>query len=76
MSEETRKPIEFFLKADYPITIYPCPEGGFVAELEDLPGCLTQGETLEEVFLRINDAKRAWIESAYEDGIPIPLPRR
>lgn len=69
------KPMEYYLKAKYPITIYPAPEGGYVAELEDLPGCLTQGETLEEVFERIEDAKRGWIEVTYEDGQEIPLPR-
>lgn len=74
MAKEKR-PIEFFLKANYPITIYNEPEGGYVIELEDLPGCMTEGETLEEALKRIEDARQAWIESAYEDGIDIPLPR-
>jgi len=69
------KPIEYYLKAVYPVTVYPAPEGGYVAEIEDLPGCLTEGETLEEVFQRIEDTRRAWIEIQYEDGMEIPLPR-
>lgn len=69
------KPIEYYLKAVYPVTVYAAPEGGYVAEIEDLPGCITEGETLEEVFQRIEDTRRAWIEIQYEDGAEIPLPR-
>ena len=69
------KPIEFYLGLNYPITIYRDEEGGFVAEIEDLPGCITEGETLEEVNKRIGDALEGWIHAAYEDDIEIPLPR-
>ena len=69
------KPIEYYLKAVYPVTVYTAPEGGYVAEIEDLPGCITEGETLEEVFQRIEDTRRAWIEVQHEDGAVIPLPR-
>jgi antitoxin HicB len=69
------KPIGYYLKTVYPVTVYAAPEGGYVAEIEDLPGCITEGETLEEVFQRIEDTRRAWIEIQYEDGAEIPLPR-
>lgn len=69
------KPIEYYIDLNYPITIYRAEEGGYVAELEDLPGCITEGETLEEVTQRIEDVRNAWIQIAYEDGIEIPLPR-
>jgi len=69
------RPIEYYLTSVYPITVYSAPEGGYVAEIEDLPGCITEGETLEEVFQRIEDTRRAWIEVQYEDGAEIPLPR-
>ena len=46
-----------------------------MAEFEDLPGCITEGETLEEVYRKIEEARRAWIEVADEDGMQIPLPR-
>lgn len=70
-----RKPLEFYLGLRYPITIYPAEEGGFVAEVQELPGCMTQGETIEEVVEFIEDARRSWIEAAYQDGQDIPLPR-
>ena len=69
------KTLEYYLGLDYPITIYRAEEGGYVGEIEDLPGCITEGESLEEVTQRIEEARKAWIETAYEDGIEIPLPR-
>ena len=44
-------------------------------QIEDLPGCYAQGETLEEAKEMIEIARRMWMESAYEDGWDIPLPR-
>ena len=69
------KPIEYYLDLNYPVTLYYAEEGGYVAELEDLPGCLTEGETSEEAIQRLDNARNAWIQAAYEDGIDIPLPR-
>ena len=69
------KPVEYYLELTYPITLYQAEEGGYVAEIEDLPGCLTEGETLEEVSQRIEDARKSWIQAAYEDGVEIPPPR-
>jgi len=69
------KPVEYYLELNYPVTLYQAEEGGYVAEIEDLPGCLTEGETLEEVSQRIEDARKAWIQAAYEDGVEIPIPR-
>jgi len=69
------KPIEFYLGLNYPITIYRDEEGGYVAEIEDLPGCITEGETLEEVTQRIEVARKGWIQAAHEDDVEIPLPR-
>lgn len=69
------KDLAYYLSKDYPFVVYPAEEGGFVAEIEELPGCITQGESLEEVSQRIDDARRAWIETAYEDSLEIPQPR-
>ena len=70
-----RKDLDFYLNLRYPVTIHADPDGGFVAEIEELPGCMTQGETLVEVFEAIEDARRGWIQVAHEDGQDIPLPR-
>ena len=49
-------------------------EGGFVASYPDLPGCITCGETVEAAVANAQDAKRAWLEAALEDGITIQEP--
>jgi predicted RNase H-like HicB family nuclease len=66
--------LEDYLNVMYPITLYPDSEAGYVAEIKDLPGCLTQGETLEEVMTNIKEAKELWLETAMEAGDEIPLP--
>ena len=74
VTELKRKPLEYYLNLKYPVTITPSEDGGYVAEIEDLPGCFTQGETLEETYSNMEDARRLWIEIAYEDGQDIPEP--
>ena len=69
------KPLEYYLGLNYPITLYRAEEGGFVAEIEDLEGCLTQGETVEETTENIEEARQLWIKAAYEDRVEIPIPR-
>jgi len=69
-----RKSLEYYLNLKYPVTITPDVTGGYVAEIEDLPGCFTQGETLEETYANIEEARRLWLESAYEDGLDILEP--
>ena len=40
----------------------------------DLPGCITCGETLEAAVANAADAKRAWLQAALEDGLPVREP--
>jgi antitoxin HicB len=69
-----KKSLEYYLNLQYSMTIDPDPEGGYVAQIKDLPGCLTQGETLEETISNINEARELWLETAYEADDEIPLP--
>jgi antitoxin HicB len=48
---------------------------GWFARVVELPGCMTQADTFEELSEMIREAMVAWIESALEDGESIPLPR-
>ncbi|MEH2196200.1 MAG: type II toxin-antitoxin system HicB family antitoxin [Nostoc sp.] len=74
-NKQIKKPsLEYYLNLQYPVTLYPDLEGGYVAQIRDLPGCLTQGESLEETMANINEARELWIETAYEAGDEIPLP--
>jgi predicted RNase H-like HicB family nuclease len=43
--------------------------------IKDLPGCVSQGETKEEAFAMIEDARIGWLEVAYVHNDPIPEPQ-
>ena len=75
-NNKRRENLDFYLNINYPVTIHPDTDGGFVAEIQELPGCMTQGEILEEVFEAVDDARHGWIQVAYESGQDIPLPRK
>ncbi|BAU09892.1 hypothetical protein LEP3755_03680 [Leptolyngbya sp. NIES-3755] len=57
---------------NYPIVIYPADEGGYVAEVPALKGCLAQGETLTEVLEELEIVKELWIETATKRGQTLP----
>jgi predicted RNase H-like HicB family nuclease len=44
--------------------IHPAEEGGYWAEVPALPGCVTEGETMEEVLANLKDAIEGWLEVA------------
>ena len=47
-------------------------DGGFVAEVPSLPGCISQGETVEEALANIRDAMTVWLSGAAEAGLGVP----
>ena len=47
-------------------------EGGYTVTVPALPGCVTQGETLEEAIAMAKDAIRLHIEGLIADGEPVP----
>jgi len=51
----------------YKVVIHKAEEGGYWAEVPALPGCFSQGETLEEVRANIKEAIEAYIESQEKD---------
>lgn len=66
------------LKLKYRLEIYALSEedgGGYVAEVPELPGCMTDGDTKEEAIEKAKDAIESWIEVAKETGRAIPEPK-
>lgn len=41
---------------DYTVLIRPAEEGGYWAEVPALPGCFSQGDTIEETLANTKDA--------------------
>ena len=70
----SRKTIEPLLRREYPITLVPAEEGGYVAEHRDLPGCITQGDTRAEAMANLAAAKRLWIATAVEHSDEVAQP--
>ena len=60
----------------YTIILHPdTEEGGYTVTVPALPGCVTQGETLEEAIAMAKDAIRLYVESLMADGEPVPEER-
>jgi antitoxin HicB len=76
--KQLSKTVEDYLKLPYTIEIFRDEtdgDAGWVARIIELPGCITQGDTIGDLAEMIEDAMRAWIQSAMADGDPVPEPR-
>lgn len=60
----------------YSVFYEEAPEGGYVAYVPALPGCHTQGETMDETEQNIKEAIALYLESLTAHGEPIPLEGR
>ena len=49
-------------------------ERNYSAYVPDLPGCVSVGDTVEEVKAEIREAIEFHLEGLREDGLPIPKP--
>jgi antitoxin HicB len=68
------KDIEYYLGLPYTVILRPGEDGAFVARVDELPGCVTDGATIPEAVEKLEDLKRAWIEDAIEAGHQVPEP--
>ncbi len=59
-------------KVKYPSVIYPAVEGGYVAEIPALKGCLAQGETLNETLEELETVENLWLETTQQTGLELP----
>jgi antitoxin HicB len=66
--------VDEILKQSYSRVLRPAEEGGYSAEILEFPGCVTQGETLEEAYANLEDAARGWLEVVIELGQSVPEP--
>lgn len=54
------------------IVVYPGEDGYWVGECPSLPGCISQGKTLEEIIENMKEAIEGYIAALEEDGLPVP----
>ena len=67
--------IDYYLPLPYRVEIFPEEDGhGYTAMIPDLPGCMTSADTLDGLWQMLEEAKRAWIEVAIQEGQDVPEP--
>jgi len=58
------------------VVVRPAEEGGFWAVVPVLPGCVSEGETLEETLANIREAAEGWMEVAVITSMRSPVIQR
>ncbi|MBI5470474.1 type II toxin-antitoxin system HicB family antitoxin [Candidatus Kaiserbacteria bacterium] len=58
---------------NYSVKVHAAEEGGYWAEVPALPGCLTQGETLDEITKMAKDTIEGYLASLVKHGQQIPI---
>ena len=63
---------------NYAIRVEPLPDedgGGFLVTVPDLPGCMADGETVEQAIAEAQDAFQAWAMAERQDKGDLPVPK-
>ena len=63
-----------YLAKPYSRVLVPHPAGGYFAEVLELPGCFSQGDTPEEAVKNLEEAMVGWVSAALDAGQAIPEP--
>ena len=57
---------------EYSVVVYEAEEGGFWVEVPALPGCYSQGESLEETLENVREAISLYLEVIRDEGRDAP----
>jgi predicted RNase H-like HicB family nuclease len=52
----------------FTIVIHEEPSGGYWGEVPSLPGCYSQGETVDELLINLREAIAGVLEVMHEEG--------
>ena len=61
---------------NFTVVFEEAEEGGYIARVPSLPGCVTQGETLKEAESMVRDAIKGYCTSLKKHGDPVSLPKK
>ena len=56
----------------YTVVLEQEPDGGYVANVPALPGCVSQGDTRAEALTNIREAIEVYLEDCREASDPVP----
>lgn len=74
LKQDLKKEVQKYMDLPYTIKVIPEEDGTYFVEVEELPGCMSQGTTKEKALEMIKDAMKGWLESCIVRGLEIPLP--
>jgi antitoxin HicB len=57
----------------YTVVLQQESDGGFVAVVPALPGCVSQGDTRSEALDNVREAIAVYLEDCLEAGEPLPI---
>ncbi len=60
---------------EYTVIMHPAEEGGYWVEIPALPGCYSQGETLEKVMENVKEAVESHVDVLKQDNQVVPVER-
>ncbi|MCW3091902.1 MAG: hicB [Ferruginibacter sp.] len=60
------------MQYNYKILLNKEDEGGYMVSVPALPGCITQGDTIEEAIEMAKEAIELYVEELQSRGEPIP----
>ena len=52
------------------VVLEPSDEGGYTVYVPSLPGCISEGESVEEALANIREAIELYLEPVEDDWIP------
>ncbi|MDL1974154.1 MAG: type II toxin-antitoxin system HicB family antitoxin [Deltaproteobacteria bacterium] len=64
------------MESRYEMIIYwSLEDGAFIVEVPELPGCMADGPTYDEAVTNAQVIIQEWLETASQQGRPIPQPK-
>lgn len=55
---------------NFKVILEPSEDGGFTATIPALPGCISEGDTVEEAMANIKEALQLYLEPVDDDLVP------
>jgi predicted RNase H-like HicB family nuclease len=70
------KSLDYYLSLPYPVLLFPPepPDTTWFVKIPLLPGCMSDGDTVERALLNLKEAQALWLEVALERGYTIQEP--
>jgi antitoxin HicB len=62
------------LRKPYARIVVPDTDGRFVAEIEEFPGCIADGDTAQEALANLEEVAESWLLTVIAKDLPIPEP--